>query len=109
MMMRINYSGIKFICLLFMVMLSCSCSHKQATQPQPAVIAAGGGFGYTISIHNKVIIKQETIPAVAGDVVFCDSIDAVKVSRLVAQKLSKKQSPAITKQDLAQLKIKTKC
>ena len=108
MMMKINFA-LNYFALVLMVVLTCSCNTTKADKPQPAIFAAGGGFGYTISMHNKILIKQATIPAMAGDVVFCDSLDALKVGNLVAKKISKKQSPTITKQDLAQLKIKTKC
>jgi len=107
---KINFSSIKkFSTIVLLIVLAISCRHKETNKPQPAVFAAGGGFGYTISIHDKILIKQETIPAVDGAAAFCDSLDAVKVSNLVVQKISKKQSPTITKQDLAALKIRIKC
>lgn len=105
-----NFATVKlYSAMVLIVVLACSCRHKKNHSLQADVFAAGGGFGYIISQQGKILIKQENIPAVYGTIPFCDSIDAIKVGNLVVQKIENKQSPAITTQDLARLKIKTKC
>ena len=95
--------------IIIIVVLACSCQDKKTESLQPLVFAAGSGFGYSISIHGKVVIKQVTIPAIEGNMPFCDSLDAAKVSTLVVQKIKAKHAPTVTKQDLKNLKVKTKC
>ena len=107
---KLNKHNIKFFgTIIVMVVLACSCQNKRTESLQSFVFAAGSGFGYSITLQGKLFIKQQTIPAIEGNMPFCDSLDAVKVSTLVVQKIKAKQAPTITKQDLATLKIKTKC
>jgi len=107
---KLNTRSIKlYSTIIVMVVLACSCQNKKTGNLQPMVFAVGGGFGYSISLHGKLLIKQEAIPAIDGNMPFCDSLDAVKVSALVVQKLKVKQSPAVTREELATLKIKIKC
>lgn len=94
--------------IILLILLLTACSHKKQAL-QSAVYNAGTGYGYTITLHNKVVIKQPYIPAYSGNIPFCDSLDAAKVSDLVIKKIKRKQSPTVTKNDLALLKIKTKC
>lgn len=91
-----------------MVLLLAACSHKKQIL-QSAVYNTGTGYGYTVTLNNKIVIKQPYIPAYSGNIPFCDSLDAVKVGNLVIDKIEGKQSPTVTKNDLALLKIKTKC
>jgi len=63
------------------------------------------GWGYEISIKNRKFIRQETIPAIAGDKGFSSSDEAEKVAKLVMQRLTNKQNPAIRKSDLIELNI----
>lgn len=112
MMMKINFKTphVKlYSTIIVLVVLACACGHKTTPPLQPAVYAVGCGFGYTISNNGKILIKQDAVPGVYGSAAFCDSLDAVKVSNLVVQKIGQKQSPSVTKQDLERLKIKTKC
>jgi len=92
-----------------LLLLACSCNTKQTNAPQSTVYRAGSGFGYSISIKGKLLIKQDFIPGIEGNTAFCDSLDAVKVSNCVIDKIKHKQMPGITQQELDSLKIKTKC
>jgi len=94
--------------IIIIIVLLASCSHKKHTL-QSTVYKTGNGYGYTISMHNKVVIKQPYIPAYSGNIPFCDSLDAANVGNLIVNKIEHKQSPTVTKNDLALLKIKTKC
>ena len=64
------------------------------------------GWGYTISQNNKIIIKQTIIPAVQNSNSFKSETDALKVGRLVLEKLENNLSPTVTKNDLNLLSIK---
>jgi len=66
---------------------------------------AENGWGYTITVNNKVFIKQTVIPAVEGNKGFSTQEDAAKVAQLVIDKLANHESPAIKKEDLQKLEI----
>ncbi|MEM7483835.1 MAG: DUF4907 domain-containing protein [Bacteroidota bacterium] len=59
------------------------------------VIALDEGFGYEIFIENKLIIKQNFIPAVPGEKPFLTAKNAQLIAELVVEKLSKGKSPVI--------------
>ncbi|MBO0593143.1 DUF4907 domain-containing protein [Cellulophaga sp. E16_2] len=65
-----------------------------------------GGFGYQIQAKDKIIIKQEYMPAVQGAVPFASAEDAQLVSSLVINKLLHNESPVVTLTDLENLNIK---
>ena len=63
--------------------------------------------GYEISIRNKVVIRQLTIPGQSGIKGFKSRSDAEKVARLVIKKLSLGiMPPTIDDNELSKLKIK---
>ncbi len=66
------------------------------------------GWGYEILLGEKVFISQQNVPAIAGNHLFSTENDAKKVGELVLLKLQHKNSPTITKDDLAKLKINWK-
>lgn len=64
-------------------------------------------YGYEILIDNRVLIRQQNIPAMPGLKGFRRKEDAEKVARLVLKKLAKGiMPPTIEKQELDKLKIK---
>lgn len=64
------------------------------------------GWGYSIAIKDKIIIKQAIIPVINDNKSFSTEADALKVANLVVEKLSQNISPTVTKNDLILLKIK---
>ncbi|ADV50750.1 hypothetical protein Celal_3486 [Cellulophaga algicola DSM 14237] len=70
------------------------------------VFTVEGGFGYQIQAEDKIIIKQEYIPAIQGAVPFNTKNDAWLVSNLVINKLLNKENPVVTLNDLENLNIK---
>lgn len=96
--------GILAITLIAIV----SCQKKDPTL-QSSVHRTGNGFGYSIMVKNKILIKQDFIPGTEGNHIFCDSLDAEKVASSVLTKLKQKEMPTITPAELKALKIKTKC
>ncbi len=67
------------------------------------------GYGYRIQYQEKTLIQQEYIPAIQKNQSFCNYNDAQKVAVLVVEKLSNKQNPKITVQELKQLNIQINC
>lgn len=63
------------------------------------------GWGYTITVNNKLFIKQTEIPAIEGNKGFTTEEDAAKVAQLVINKIEKNESPAVKKEELEKLGI----
>lgn len=63
------------------------------------------GWGYGITIDNRLYIKQTTIPAVTGNKSFASQKDAEKVASLVINKIKLHQKPTIFKEELQTLQI----
>tara|TARA_R110002074_G_scaffold215713_7_gene385536 strand:- start:571 stop:882 length:312 start_codon:yes stop_codon:yes gene_type:complete len=63
------------------------------------------GFGYNISVNDKILIKQSSIPAIQDIRYFSTKKDAYKVANLVVSKLENNQYPTISLQELINLKI----
>lgn len=94
--------------VILFLMLTVSCSEKQSDF-KAEVFKQENGYGYNILVKNKIFIKQNTIPAVVGNKVFCDSVDALKVSNMVLLLLKQNKMPTITKEDIKQMQVKLKC
>lgn len=67
------------------------------------------GFGYSITYNEKMLIKQDYIPAIQDVQSFCSSEDALKVATFVKEKLNKRENPKVTLIDLKQFRIKLNC
>jgi len=66
-----------------------------------------GAWYYQILKDQKTFIIQKSIPAIAGNKAFIDSLQAAKVGNLMIYKLSKGVfPPAISNNDLDSLQIK---
>lgn len=74
-----------------------------------AVYKTNTGYGYSISYNNKLLIKQDYIPAIQNNLSFCNFQDAQRVANLVKEKLSNKENPKISLSELKQLHIKLNC
>jgi len=65
-----------------------------------------GGYGYKIFINERLVIKQDCIPALKENRPFRDSLSASKIMNLALKKIKMGQNPTITEEDLANYKIK---
>lgn len=63
------------------------------------------GWGYEIKVDHKTFIRQESVPAVAGNKPFSTKEDAVKTGELVIKKLVKGNLPSLTQQEVAMLGV----
>lgn len=68
-----------------------------------------GGYGYLIKSGQKILIKQDFIPTLSGELHFCTKEDAKKVASLVKNKILQHQSPSITSLEIKHMEIKTNC
>ena len=63
------------------------------------------GWGYCITLDNKIYIKQTIIPVIQGNKSFATEEDAEKVALLVVNKIKTHQKPTIFKEELQNLQI----
>ena len=66
------------------------------------------GFGYHIYKGESLLVKQEVIPGVAGNLPFKNEIEAQKIGDLVVSKLMEGNLPTVNHSDLIGLKITLK-
>ena len=82
-----------------------SCTKKNSYEVSP--IKLNTGWGYIITMNNKIIIKQTHIPAIPENTNFQTKEDALKVGEFVLKRIKTRLSPSITKNDLILLGIKS--
>ena len=58
------------------------------------------GWGYSVLIRNKEIIRQETIPSVQQQSAFLNQKDAYTAAVLMIRKLKEKKTPGLTKNEM---------
>ncbi|WP_185965497.1 DUF4907 domain-containing protein [Flavobacterium zepuense] len=104
-----KFTVIKRFGILAITLIAVVGCQKKAAALQSNVHRTGNGYGYSITVKNKILIKQDFIPGTEGNHAFCDSLDAEKVASSVLTKLKQKEMPTITPAELKVLKIKTKC
>lgn len=93
----------KFIKLLFVLLLLVSC--KKNAEFEVKSFKVNAGWGYTIEIKNKIIIKQTVIPTISNKRSFKTEADALKVGNLVLDRIKQNLSPTVAKKDLILLEI----
>lgn len=105
----------KKIALIF-VLAVCMCAvviglfyPRDSSAISTEVIAIPGGYGYVLKNGNKVLIKQQIIPAISNTSPFCTYDDARAVAFLVRKKMLKGETPAITKEELKALHVRLNC
>ena len=89
------------------VILFMSCVKKENYTVQ--IFPINSGYGYSIKVNDKIIIKQKYIPAIATIQEFCTAKEAKKVANLVLTKLKRKQNPSISLLELRKIKIDKNC
>lgn len=93
----------KFLNLIVILLLLISCNRKEEFKVN--AFKVNNGWGYTIAINNKTIIKQTVIPTVSRNESFKNEKDALKVGNLVLQRIKQNLSPTVAKKDLILLEI----
>tara|TARA_R110000796_G_scaffold88850_2_gene191790 strand:+ start:57516 stop:57860 length:345 start_codon:yes stop_codon:yes gene_type:complete len=96
------------VLLLFSGLFLLSNKSKSDASLYTEVFIVGNGYGYKIvNAKDRILIKQDFIPAVQGEYPFKTKNDAKLVAELVKKRLLKVKSPVISINDLSNLKIKT--
>lgn len=85
------------------------CRQQPVPQVTSSVYSLERGFGYAIKINGKPYINQQYIPALPGQLRFCDSTDARNTCNLVIKKITEGKTPFVTPEELKKLKVKIKC
>jgi hypothetical protein len=93
----------KFIKIIIVFLLLISCKNNE--QYLVKSFKVKDGWGYTIAINNKIVIKQTVIPTVSKQMSFKSEGDALKVGDLVLERIKQNLSPTVTKNDLILLEI----
>ncbi len=77
------------------------------SQIRTEIIMVEQGYGYQILSGEKLLVRQEFIPAVYGQVAFQNSDDAKKIADLVKNKLINRINPEVSLEELRSLNIIT--
>lgn len=97
--------------LIIGILTTCSCEFKKQEIStnifSTEAYSINNGYGYVITYNNKVLIKQDNIPALPNNIHFQSTLDACMVAELVIQRLKTQQDPRIDKEDLINLAINT--
>lgn len=64
------------------------------------VYTVPGGYGYSISYKDKILIVQNFIPVIGSQHPFKTYKDAEKIGNLVCEKMMRGDSPTLTYEDL---------
>jgi len=95
------------------IMFSCQpASNKQPVAANVAssivvdAIPVDSGWGYMIVVDGKPFIKQDYIPAIAGNQAFKTKEDAEKIGQWVADKMKNNERINVTTNVLKELGIK---
>ncbi len=89
--------------LLVVGLISISC--QKSNELEIKITKEKTGYGYQIIKDKKTFISQPYIPAIAGEQVFKDSLQARRTADLVVQKIGKSSFPRISVDELDSMKI----
>ncbi len=82
---------------------------KNSTKKTPFSVQTfsvdGKGWGYEIVCKDKIIIKQDIIPAIQHAIPFQSEGDAEKIGQLVLNKMNSKKLPSVSVAELDSLQI----
>jgi hypothetical protein len=93
----------KFLKIIVALLLLVSCQKNAEFEVKSFKVNAG--WGYTIGMNDKIIIKQTVIPTVSAKRSFKSEVDALKVGNLVLERIKQNLSPTVAKKDLILLEI----
>ncbi len=100
---------VTLVCCIGLVLLCGLFFFLQKDPVTTSVFEIENGFGYLIVSQDKILIKQENIPAIQLQKPFCSKEDALKTAQLVKDKIVKNQSPTVTVEELLNLDIRFNC
>lgn len=97
------------IVILFVNGVDFSSRKIQSSDIKPFTIKTfevNNGWGYSVLIRNKEIIRQEMIPAIQQQSAFLNQKDAYTAALLMIGKLKEKKTPGLTKNEMVNSGIK---
>jgi len=77
----------------------------QESSLRKEVFELSDGFGYQILNNGKVLVRQEYIPVISGNMPFKSQEDADRMADLVMEKIEKGKSPRVNLEELESLEI----
>lgn len=89
------------IIIIFSLFISCNNNEEYLVKS----FKTSRGWGYTIAIDSKVVIKQTVIPTISNQESFKTEGDALRVGNLVLERIKQNLSPTVSKKDLILLEI----
>jgi hypothetical protein len=78
---------------------------SRLNEPQLIAVQQNQGWGYKIVLGKRVLILQQTIPAVSGNKPFLTEAEALRTGNLVLEKIKKGIIPSLKQQELDSLQI----
>jgi len=99
---------ITFALLLIIGATTILAFNRKKSYSKVEVYKSEQGWGYDIIINKKKVIHQPYMPAIAGKCTFQNKKAARQTGELVLEKIKKKQTPAITEQELNDILEKNK-
>lgn len=94
---------------LIVILIVLNIKFKPNEKYEVEVYEVNNGYGYSIKDENKIVIKQDFIPAISGKKAFCNAKDARKVAEVVKLKIVEGKTPTIVLNDLKNLNLDLKC
>jgi hypothetical protein len=76
---------------------------RQKPPVESRVFAGHRGWGYDILVNDTVFIHQESVPGLGGNAGFPRREQAVRMSKLIINKMRSGQFPAVTTFELEQI------
>ena len=110
-MMQIQINNKKIILIIGILFILIGCKTKTSPSREGEVfvkVVTGkvpGGWGYKIYQDTALYISQPFIPVIPGGKPFATEQDALNTGRLVLEKMSKQQLPALDSADLIKVGI----
>jgi hypothetical protein len=102
-------AGIGLIILAFFVVrYGRNAVHKNGSDMLAVVVEPfeiHDGWGYKVKVDGHTYIYQDVIPGVPGNRVFRSKENALRVGKVVAEKLTHHKIPAMSQQELINMKI----
>lgn len=102
--------------ITFFIFCSCQSNTALVTPPQimnnkdsmsigAYAFKTADGWGYSITVDDKLFIKQSAMPVVEGNQSFVSEADALKVANEVMGKIKSHQKPTLQLADLQRLGV----
>lgn len=94
-MMRLKF--VKYFLLIFILFVSCNSNESNFSIK---VFEVENGWGYSIFEQEKLIIRQQYIPAINHQTHFKTKKDALTIGTIVIEKLKLHKAPSISSEEL---------